>query len=30
VIIDFTSPRTTWSRIAHGFQVDVRIVLWEG
>jgi HlyD family secretion protein len=30
VIIDFTSPRTTWARIAHGFQVDARIVLWEG
>ncbi len=30
VIIDFTSPRQAWSRIAHGFQVDVRIVLWEG
>ena len=30
IIIDFTSPREEWSRIAHGFQVDVRIVLWEG
>jgi HlyD family secretion protein len=30
VIIDFNSPREDWSRIAHGFQVDVRIVLWEG
>jgi HlyD family secretion protein len=30
VIIDFTSPREAWSRIAHGFQVDTRIVLWEG
>jgi HlyD family secretion protein len=30
VIIDFTSPRPQWSRIAHGFQVDVRIVLWQG
>jgi HlyD family secretion protein len=30
VIIDFTSPQKEWSRIAHGFQVDVRIVLWEG
>jgi HlyD family secretion protein len=30
VIIDFTSPREAWSRIAHGFQVDVRIVLWDG
>ncbi|PVV15998.1 MAG: efflux transporter periplasmic adaptor subunit [gamma proteobacterium symbiont of Ctena orbiculata] len=30
VIIDFTSPKTEWSRIAHGYQVDVRIVLWQG
>lgn len=30
VIIDFASPKEKWSRIAHGFQVDVRIVLWEG
>lgn len=30
VIIDFTSPREAWSRIAHGYQVDVRIVLWQG
>jgi HlyD family secretion protein len=30
VIIDFTSPREQWSRIAHGFQVDARIVLWQG
>ncbi len=30
VIIDFTSPREEWARIAHGFQVDVRIVLWDG
>jgi HlyD family secretion protein len=30
VIIDFTSPREAWSRIAHGYQVDVRIVLWRG
>jgi HlyD family secretion protein len=30
VIIDFTSPKTQWSRIAHGYQVDVRIVLWRG
>ncbi len=30
VIIDFTSPREEWSRIAHGFQVDVSIVLWQG
>jgi HlyD family secretion protein len=30
VIIDFTSPREAWTRIAHGYQVDVRIVLWRG
>ncbi|MCB1759432.1 MAG: HlyD family efflux transporter periplasmic adaptor subunit [Gammaproteobacteria bacterium] len=30
VIIDFVTPREQWSRIAHGFQVDARIVLWEG
>ena len=30
VIIDFTSPKAAWSRIAHGYQVDVRIVLWQG
>jgi HlyD family secretion protein len=29
VIIDFTSPKEAWSRIAHGYQVDVRIVLWR-
>jgi HlyD family secretion protein len=30
VIIDFTSPQADWKRIAHGYQVDVRIVLWRG
>ncbi|MEJ2620104.1 MAG: HlyD family efflux transporter periplasmic adaptor subunit [Candidatus Thiodiazotropha sp.] len=30
VIIDFTSPQAEWKRIAHGYQVDVRIVLWRG
>ncbi|MCG8486928.1 MAG: HlyD family efflux transporter periplasmic adaptor subunit [Chromatiales bacterium] len=30
VIIDFTSPQADWNRIAHGYQVDVRIVLWRG
>ncbi len=24
------SPRGQWSRIAHGYQVDVRIALWRG
>ncbi len=27
VIIDLVSPREQWTRLAHGFQVDVRIVL---
>lgn len=30
VIIDFTSPRTEWQRLGHGYQVEVRVVLWEG
>ncbi|MCG7958992.1 MAG: efflux transporter periplasmic adaptor subunit, partial [Candidatus Thiodiazotropha taylori] len=30
VIIDFTSPHKEWNRIAHGYQVDARIVLWRG
>ena len=30
VIIDFTSPREQWERLGHGYQVDLRIVLWEG
>ena len=29
VIIDLTSDETEWRRLAHGYQVDVRIVLWE-
>jgi HlyD family secretion protein len=29
VIIDLTSPREQWARLAHGYQVDVRIVLAE-
>jgi HlyD family secretion protein len=29
VVIDLTSPADTWSRLAHGFQVDVQIVLWQ-
>lgn len=29
VIIDLTSPDSEWERLAHGYQVDVRIVLWE-
>lgn len=30
VIIDFTSPRETWERLGHGYQVEARVVLWEG
>ena len=30
VIIDFTSPAPDWARLGHGYQVEVRIVLWEG
>ncbi|MGH7785707.1 MAG: efflux RND transporter periplasmic adaptor subunit [Candidatus Binatia bacterium] len=30
VIIDLTSPPEAWSSLGHGYQVDVRIVLWEG
>ncbi|MGD9171356.1 MAG: HlyD family efflux transporter periplasmic adaptor subunit [Candidatus Thiodiazotropha sp.] len=30
VIIDLTSPKEAWSRIGHGYQVDVQIVLWHG
>lgn len=29
VIVDLTSPEHEWQRLAHGYQVDVRIVLWE-
>jgi HlyD family secretion protein len=29
VIIDLVSPRDEWARLAHGFQVNVRIVLTE-
>lgn len=29
VIIDIVSPRDEWSRLAHGYQVDARIVLAE-
>jgi HlyD family secretion protein len=30
VIIDFTSPPIDWQRLGHGYQVEVRVVLWEG
>lgn len=29
VVIDLTSPEEDWERLAHGYQVDVAIVLWE-
>lgn len=29
VIIDLLTPREVWQRLGHGYQVDVRIVLWE-
>ncbi|MDH3532427.1 MAG: HlyD family efflux transporter periplasmic adaptor subunit, partial [Gammaproteobacteria bacterium] len=29
VIIDLTSAEEQWQKLAHGYQVDVRIVLWE-
>jgi HlyD family secretion protein len=30
VVIDLVSPPADWERLAHGYQVDVRIVLSEG
>jgi HlyD family secretion protein len=30
VVIDLVSPAAEWERLAHGYQVDVRIVLSEG
>ncbi len=29
VIIDFNSPYELWQRLGHGYQLDVRIVLWK-
>jgi HlyD family secretion protein len=29
VIIDLTSPTEEWARLAHGYQVELRIILWE-
>jgi HlyD family secretion protein len=29
VVIDLVSPHENWSRLGHGYQVDVAIVLWE-
>ena len=30
VIVDFTDPPERWQRLGHGYQLEVRIVLWEG
>ena len=30
VIIDLTDPPARWSRLGHGYRVEVRILLWEG
>jgi len=30
VIVDFVSEPQQWARLGHGYQVDLRIVLWEG
>ena len=30
VIIDFDSPQEQWARLGHGYQVEVKIVIWEG
>ena len=29
VVIDLTSDESEWQKLAHGYQVDLRIVLWE-
>ena len=29
VIVDFTDPPAQWQRLGHGYQLEVRIVLWE-
>ncbi len=29
VIVDIVSPPEQWTRLGHGYQVDLRIVLWE-
>ena len=30
VVIDLTSPREQWERLGHGYQVEARVVLWQG
>lgn len=29
VVLDLDTPRDEWERLGHGYQVDVRVVLWE-
>jgi HlyD family secretion protein len=30
VVIDLTSPREQWERLGHGYQVEARVVVWQG
>lgn len=30
VTIDFVSPHEQWQRLGHGYQVETRVVVWEG
>lgn len=30
VIIALTSPREKWQRLGHGYQLDCKIIIWEG
>ncbi|MDJ0788286.1 MAG: HlyD family efflux transporter periplasmic adaptor subunit [Myxococcota bacterium] len=30
VVLDIASPPPEWTRLGHGYQVDVRIIQWEG
>ena len=29
IVLDIVSPREDWEALGHGYQVDVRVVLWE-
>ena len=29
VVIELTDPAESWARLGHGFEVDVRVVLWD-
>ena len=29
VIIDLSDPAEKWQRLAHGYQIEARVVLWE-